>query len=489
LWRLSSSCLWFDEIFSIHAARHGWWELIKFAAADMVHPPLFYALLKIWISIGGESVFWVRLLPVLFSLATIVPFWFLCRLLNLTQWEMVLALLLMAVSRYLIGYAQEVRMYSPLLFFSVCSLWLFLRFLKSEKSSGAVLGALTAGNFLLVYTHYFGWAVIATEALLLLIWKRKHLAHFLISVAALLLLYSPWIYVVAASREQGRGLAQNLGWLQRPGLKDLKLYFVRMSEPFLFTQFPGEPVYDRLAEWAVLFLFGIPLGIFIFRTLRARPRQSRDHWLLVLAFAPVAGAFLFSWILPYPIWGNRHLLICAVPYFILAALALGRLKPEWLRYVVMLLLGSWMFLAAGLALFTRAPTYTWCSWEQLVEQMPPPESASPTPIYAFEDLVGYHLWFTGTQTQRPLAVTVIKDVPGLNEDRAFFLPRRFDEIRVLPQPNVTGEHVWLAFRSRQWNENAVPLSLVRALGYQVKQVRSTGAQGEISFLVELTRAP
>ena len=24
LWRLTASCLWFDEIFSVHAARHPW---------------------------------------------------------------------------------------------------------------------------------------------------------------------------------------------------------------------------------------------------------------------------------------------------------------------------------------------------------------------------------------------------------------------------------------------------------------------------------
>src|ERR1044072_2774624 len=63
LLRLTSSCLWFDEIFSVHAARHTWADLVKFAAADIIHPPLFYALLKIWIAIGGESILWLRLLP------------------------------------------------------------------------------------------------------------------------------------------------------------------------------------------------------------------------------------------------------------------------------------------------------------------------------------------------------------------------------------------------------------------------------------------
>jgi len=42
LWHLTANCLWFDEIFSLHAAEHSWRTLLPFAAADLVHPPLFY---------------------------------------------------------------------------------------------------------------------------------------------------------------------------------------------------------------------------------------------------------------------------------------------------------------------------------------------------------------------------------------------------------------------------------------------------------------
>jgi len=46
LWRLTSYGLWFDETFSLHAARLGLPELFKFTTTDIVHPPLFYVLLK-----------------------------------------------------------------------------------------------------------------------------------------------------------------------------------------------------------------------------------------------------------------------------------------------------------------------------------------------------------------------------------------------------------------------------------------------------------
>ncbi|MCY7345329.1 MAG: hypothetical protein LH614_03840, partial [Pyrinomonadaceae bacterium] len=78
-WNLTASCLWFDEIFSVHAATHDWQNLFWFVAQDLIHPPFFYFLLKIWIAVGGESLFWLRLFPVTFSIVAVVPFLLLCR--------------------------------------------------------------------------------------------------------------------------------------------------------------------------------------------------------------------------------------------------------------------------------------------------------------------------------------------------------------------------------------------------------------------------
>jgi len=74
LWGLADSCLWFDEIFSVHAAEHAWNSLPWFVAQDLIHPPLFYVLLKFWIGIGGDGLLWLRLFPVLFSVIALIPF-------------------------------------------------------------------------------------------------------------------------------------------------------------------------------------------------------------------------------------------------------------------------------------------------------------------------------------------------------------------------------------------------------------------------------
>lgn len=485
LWRLTSHCLWFDEIFSIHAARHDWLEMAKFAAADFVHPPLFYAVLKIWVFIGGESVVWLRTLPLLFSIATLIPFWFLCRELNLKPAERNLALLLMGVSHYLITYAQEIRMYSPLWFFSVASLWLFVRFLKARKSTLKDLIALSAINLLLVYTHYYGWVLVSLQVIVLLLYRREVLRRFLLMIAVLALAYLPWIYALLAMRKQGQGVSNLTSWFPRPGFQLLKLHFVVLNEPFLFS---GPGTAHWLSGWLAVLVFGIPLVVFGYQLYRARPRRTQYEWLVIFAFAPLIGAVVLSWILPFPIWGSRHLMISAVPYFIICALAILRLRPIWLRLALSFLLGGWIILAASVVTLTPPPKFTWCSWEQLVQQMPPSDNSSPTTVYAFEDLVAYHLWFTATQTNRKFTVTAIKNV-GIKEDPAFFIPLRFDEIKVGDESRITGDHVWLAFRSRRWNEAAPPMSLVLQKGYEIERVFSLSAQGEQSFLVELKRRP
>src|SRR6478752_686098 len=134
VWHLDASCLWFDELFSVHAAEHTWNSLVWFVAQDLIHPPLFYAVLKVWIGIGGESLLWLRLLPVLFSALALIPFLYLCRELKLSNAVTLLALILLTVNGSLIKYTQTLRMYTMLMFLSIVSLWLFARYFNRGKS-------------------------------------------------------------------------------------------------------------------------------------------------------------------------------------------------------------------------------------------------------------------------------------------------------------------------------------------------------------------
>jgi len=571
---LTATCLWFDEIFSVHAARHSWAGLWSFAAADLIHPPLFYALLKLWASSGGDSLLWLRLFPALTSLLALAPFFLLARELRLARAETNAALLLMAANGYLIKYAQELRMYSLLLLLALASLWLFARLLNSEPSSPKLSAApklfLALGfvNLLLVYTHYYGWLVVACEAAFLLFKDRRRLVPFMLTVAALALLFAPWVAACVRASGEGGGLSQNIGWIGRPRAADLVEAFALFNEPFYFQRSSDQPLYARGGAALGLLLVGLPVLALLLRSLRRAKekdaphketrsdgtrderdahegaRQERDahegarqgrvehegerdardahegEWdrdaVIFLAFftlLPVALAFAASLLLPFSVWGTRHVIVAAGPYFMLAGVALVRLRPFWLKSAALVLLCCWFFFVGALLLATRGDgDYIWCAWENLARSALRDEagetqtaaggemaaarqpagvaSRRPVNLYAFEDLVAYHLWFAlDSAHETGMRVVVLQDVPGVSEDPAYFLPRGFDGVKRARADSVSDERFWAAFRDPSWDESRPPLSILVARGYRAERVYEAAAQGQRAFLVLFTREP
>jgi hypothetical protein len=173
----------------------------------------------------------------------------------------------------------------------------------------------------------------------------------------------------------------------------------------------------------------------------------------------------------------------------LAGIAIESLRPYWAKAAMMIVIGCVMALAGAIYLIRPAPKLSWCAWDKLVGQIPGPADNSVLPVYSFEDLVAYHLWFATTETATPhLQIKVVKELAGVPEDPAFFLPRRFNEIEKVTPDDIRGEHLWIAFRARRWDENAAPIRHVKSLGYTTQTVLSATAQGEQVFLVELMRS-
>lgn len=528
LWRLTANCLWFDEIFSVHSARHTWGGLWRFAAADLIHPPLFYALLKVWVALGGESLLWLRLFPALTSFAALVPFFLLARELRLGARATQVALLLMAADGYLVKYAQEVRMYSLLLALALLSLWLFARLRNSERASRTLLAALTLANLALVYTHYYGWLVVACEAAFLILKDGRKLLPFSLSVAALAVCFAPWVLACLNASREGGGLAQNIGWIERPRAEDLTQLFALLNEPFYFRQSSAEPPYARGGALLGLILVGLPILFFVVKALRRRADtegestrredlrregarggaaqaadETREATLMLLLFtlAPVAVVFAASHVLPDSVWGTRHLIVVAAPYMLLAGLALDALRPAWLKSAALVALSCWLFAVGALTLARSEGAYVWCAWGGLAEsaarddaQAEAGESKTrggetrPVNVFAFEDLVAYHLWFAlDGHGEGRFRVVVLKNVPGVAEDPAYFLPRDFDGVGVAHPDALVGERFYAAFRDTEWDESHEPLRLILERGYRAERVYETAAQGQRAFLVLFTR--
>ena len=502
LWHFTVPCLWFDELFSIHAARHSFGNLISFVAVDIIHPPLFYLLLKIWIAVGGESILWLRLLPVSFAVAAVLPLLLLCRELKLGFGETALALFLMATNNYLIKYAQTLRMYSLLMFLGLGSLWLFAKFTNTD-SSGAplhrrrILTVWFAVNLLLVYTHYYGWILIALELVYLLLCGKRQAARSLAKwCGALALLFGAWA-ITLIQAVSGRALEQNLGWAARPRLSHLLAFYATLTGALDFRL--SDPI--RLAPIGVV-LFVFPVLVWMWSEYKQRrasietgaganSSQNVLGWLATFAILPVAVAFLLSNYLPQSIWGVRHLVVVAAPSLMLVAAAIFRLPFSWLRNLMLSAIACWIVLTASVVVTRRDGDFVWCTWNSLVRQMQRDALGSneKVKVYAFEELIAYHLWFALEETEGAgrYEIAAVKGVNGLTEDPAYFLPRGFSDVRIENVSAINEDYFWIAFRDEEWSKFPPPLAPFLERGYRVEKILSLRPSRGQAFLISLRR--
>ncbi|HEX6126696.1 MAG TPA: glycosyltransferase family 39 protein, partial [Pyrinomonadaceae bacterium] len=425
IWRLSDSCLWFDELFSVHAAEHGWGSLFSFVAKDLIHPPLFYILLKLWISLGGESVFWLRLLPVLFSVLALIPFIYLCRELKLRPPVIILSLGLMAVNGALIKYTQTLRMYSMLMFLALMSMWLFARYFSRGKS----LLALIIVNVLLVYTHYFGWLIIASEITAIFIYQRIKWRGTLLMSGVAVVSFVPWLIAVWQAQRAGSSLSQNIAWQTQPGIRELFTFVTDLVEPFYFQASNVEP--------ASIYLLSVPLVIvFVAAMIEysikfVRKEEKRPASLLGLfVLVPLLLAFAASWILPHSVWGTRHLIVVFPPLMVLFADAVLSFHLRVVRIGAIALIVALTVFALVRDVRREMPRHVWCAWNDVAEDIKARATAGDKPetIYTFENLVAYHMWFALRHTEG-IQIAVVKGVDVQTADETYFLPRGFEDVR------------------------------------------------------------
>lgn len=418
-WRLTQFNLQRDEIFSLETARLGWRVLFTAVTADVVHPPLFYSLLKIWILLGSESLLWLRLLPTLIAIATLIPFFLLCRELKIGAAVCNIALFLWAVNAYFINYAHELRMYSLLLCFALVAVWTYMRLLNIEEVNRRELLALFVAHVLLVYTHYYGWLLIGAEFLFVLIWKRERIRVFTGLIVVLAISLLPWVLVILnALQTRTVSLGTQLSWHFRPGLVDFAAYYALLNGPFTFP---------RSTTVGLLVFFGIILAAAILlwrdQAKEAVTARVRFSLLVALAFVPPVLAFCLSRFSSYSIWHPRYLIIAGVPYLLLIAYSLMQLRPRWLRLLLVTLVMVWATLS-GSQQAGRADTRI--EWDVLARELSVNEPARDLPIkvYTFDDLPRYPMKFyleSAREKRFRIAKLSATDLNQISEDRFWIL--------------------------------------------------------------------
>lgn len=203
-YRLSSQSLWADEGNSVALARRSFVEIAQRTAFD-IHPPLYYWLLKIWISLFGAGEIGLRSLSAVLGIALVYLIWLLGTRL-LSPGVGAVAALLAAVSPFQIYYAQEARMYMLLAVLGTLTVlvaWLILENYATGSQNSLFLATL---YILLVaaglYTHYAFPIILLAVNGTALVWflqnakpsiQGLNLLHWLSLQFVPGLLYLPWL--------------------------------------------------------------------------------------------------------------------------------------------------------------------------------------------------------------------------------------------------------------------------------------------------------
>ena len=458
LFNLSKYGLWFDEILSLTWVRLGWNSLFETIVKDFVHPPLFYVLLKLWIIVGGESLTWLKIFPLIFAVAALAPLYLLCRELKISPMEFCLALIFISLNSYLIYYAQELRMYSMAVFFSLLSMWLFIKFSEQDSIQRQFDTALFAANLLLVYTHYFGWLVILSEVAFVIFWKKAKFNRFFLQILAVGLCFLPWGYWVVSEAVKRGGLDNNVSWIIKPNLESVMI---------LLSTFHGTEQGQKASGIGFL-IFLPPFLLWIWRIYRERKRED----LLILTFLglisalPIVIVYFASQILKTSVWVDRYLIFAAVPYILLLAVSISRVKIGWLKYAFLVSTILW---SLGTGIWNIYHYRVRTDWINLSNQIVQTESEpkQPRKIFAFD--LGVFLclpYALGEIESDNLTVERVKNIADINE-------RKF----------------WFGYRPDLWKEQELPQQTFQKMNCSIeKELRDVTIYQRVElFLVNCSK--
>ena len=290
---------WIDEGLSVGIASHPLREIPGLLGQDG-SPPLYYALLHVWIEAAGTGEAATHALSLAFALLTVpAAYWAGSSLFGRgAGWG---CAAVAAVNPFLTRYATETRMYSLVVLLSLLAAAAFVHaFVLGRRGYLPPVAVLLA---LLLYTHNWGLYVLgaAAAAVALLAARTRPRAPLLrdgaLALGGAALLYLPWIpTLVDQARRTGAP------WSASPGVADL---LGGIAVPL------GGP--------AAAGLLLLAAAAVVRAAAAARPALVT---LVVLFAVPLAAGWLVA--TQVPGWSTRYLAVAAGPLVLLAGVGVAR---------------------------------------------------------------------------------------------------------------------------------------------------------------------
>lgn len=342
---IDAQSIWWDEAISIHLATSGVGELLANRAAN-IHPPLYYLLLKGWVSLAGTNAFAVRFFSAGFNVLLVPAAYAFARRRFGRRAASITSLLAASVAVYVI-YSQEARVYAllPVVYLALLALTERLR----ERPAAtwrhwALLGIVEAVGLHLHYAFALGVVYVNLVLLVHILRQRSGWVRWLVSVALATALSVPWIVAVGLNW----GAVVDRVGLQSPFVEPVTLdHFVRLLWSFQWTGLTRALRYRPLQLSTATLAALLPLSVV---ALLRRPDTRRPslrllgHWL-----APLSGALLIWWI--RPLSHPRYVALFAIALFLFWGYALARLlEGRWWERVLVILMAAGFLVTSAISL-------------------------------------------------------------------------------------------------------------------------------------------
>ncbi len=198
-----------DEVWSVNTVLSD--NVISALKAD-VHPPFYFQLLDVWVSLFGHHERAVRSLSGLFYILAIVALYCLARELYGDELALLCAVLY-ACSPLAILSAQFARMYSLLSFLSIVSTLLYVQFWIKDRTNLWRFAAFVVVNALGTFTHIAFFFALFGQIVFHVVYQRTRFKKF--TVAACLSVIPYLLFWTPVLRHQLEIAAIGLVWVKK----------------------------------------------------------------------------------------------------------------------------------------------------------------------------------------------------------------------------------------------------------------------------------
>lgn len=307
---LDYQSLWRDEVDVLRFSALPLSRLIEDLWKEGHNGPLYYLLMRPWLSAAGETEYGLRFPSAVLGVLAVALTWQVGRRMVGTK-AATLATLIATVSPYLIWYGQDGKMYTMVATLTLVAMLCLWRGFSSGGRrywAGFVLAASLA-----FYVHLLSALMIGVYAAALpVLWPhyRTRWRAWLICVALLTLPYLPLA-------------VWQMPWLLATFNTGHPHYSVREVLSLLLELYTRGVA--QVGGWVVpaAFLFAVLMGVFGPR--ESRPGAARRRVLLtVWLILPIALIYLVS--LRVPVFEPRYLIFISPAFYLLAALGVCRLR-------------------------------------------------------------------------------------------------------------------------------------------------------------------